>query len=104
MVDGVVTEVPYGTAGSQRPDFYNPTTNQIVEVKNYTVTTASGRNNLANNIAQQYQQRKSMFPNASIQFEIDVCGQAHTNEMINDILQRVWELLGRNDMIGFMYE
>lgn len=72
MIDGVLTEVPYGTAGSQRPDFYNPELNKIIEVKNYNITTANGRGNLASNIAAQYNQRTNLFVGADIQFKVDV--------------------------------
>ena len=103
-VNGVLTEVPYGTAGSQRPDFYNPSTNHIVEVKNYNITTSSGRNNLANNIASQYNKRKSLFSGAQIDIKVDVFGQAYTQDMLDDICNRVQNLLGDSSMVKFIYD
>ena len=100
----MLTEVPYGTACSQRPDFYNPELNKIIEVKNYNITTESGRRNLANNIATQYNQRKNMFVGVDVEFKIDVCGQNYTNDMLSDIYSRVDDLLGNHSMIGFIYK
>ena len=97
-----MTQVSHGTAGSQRPDFYNPSTNQIIEVKNYTVTTQAGRNSLANNIATQYNNRKAMFPNASIEFQVDVYGQSYTQSMFEDIADLVSALTGE-DIVSFIY-
>ncbi len=102
IVDGKLTQVSHGTAGSQRPDFYNPSTNQIIEVKNYTVTTQAGRNSLANNIATQYNNRKAMFPNASIEFQVDVYGQSYTQSMLEDIADLVSQLTGE-DIVSFIY-
>ena len=36
--------------------------------KQNTVTTSTGRNSLANNIAMQYNNRRTMFPDANIEF------------------------------------
>ena len=102
IIDGVLTEVPYGTAGSQRPDFYNPELNKIIEVKNYNITTANGRGNLASNIAAQYNQRTNLFVGADIQFKVDVYGQSYTDEMLDDLLSRVSNLLGSSDMVKFI--
>ena len=98
----MLTEVPYGTAGSQRPDFYNPELNKIIEVKNYNITTANGRGNLASNIAAQYNQRTNLFVGADIQFKVDVYGQSYTDEMLDDLLSRVSNLLGSSDMVKFI--
>lgn len=102
VIDGELTVVPHGTAGSQRPDFYNPTTGHLVEVKNYTITTSSGRNSLANNITNQYNNRVNMFPDATIEFRVDVYGQAYTQDMLDDVLNRVRDLLGNSDMVSFI--
>ena len=98
----MLTEVPYGTACSQRPDFYNPELNKIIEVKNYNITTANGRGNLASNIAAQYNQRTNLFVGADIQFKVDVYGQSYTDEMLDDLLSRVSNLLGSSDMVKFI--
>ena len=104
IVDGKLTQVPHGTAGSQRPDFYNRTTNQIIEVKNYTITTQTGRNNLANNIATQYNNRKAMFPDAHIEFQVDVFGQAYTENMLADVKNLVKALTGNGNIVKFFYD
>ena len=103
IVGGKLTTVPHGTAGSQRPDFYNPLTNHIVEVKNYTITTSTGRNSLANNIAMQYNSRRTMFPDANIEFIVDVSGQSYTQSMLDDIIDLVSTLTGE-DIVRFIYD
>ena len=102
IVGGKLTTVPHGTAGSQRPDFYNPSTNHIVEVKNYTITTSTGRNSLANNIAMQYNSRRTMFPDANIEFIVDVAGQSYTQSMLDEIIDLVSTLTGE-DIVRFIY-
>lgn len=69
-----------------------------------SLPTATGRNNLAKNIASQYNQRKELFPNADVEFMVDVYGQAYTQTMLEDILNRVKTLLGNSDMVRFMGE
>ena len=103
IVGGKLTTVPHGTAGSQRPDFYNPSINHIVEVKNYTITTSTGRNSLANNIAMQYNSRRTMFPDANIEFIVDVSGQSYTQSMLDDIIDLVSTLTGE-DIVRFIYD
>ena len=103
IIDGKLTKVPHGTTGSQRPDIYNPEKNHIVEVKNYTITTSNGRNNLAKNIATQYNNRKDMFSNATIQFKVDVFGQAYTQDMLDDILSQINDLIGNSDFVQFIF-
>lgn len=53
--DGEIIEVPWGTKGSRRPDAvdFDDDHVKIIEVKNYDVTSAAGRNNLVRNIRQQ---------------------------------------------------
>ena len=51
-------EVPYGTKGRVRPDYYKD--GFCVDIKNYNVESASGRSNLARNIEKQYYQRIEM--------------------------------------------
>lgn len=109
MINGVLTEVPYGTAGSQRPDFikYDESSHKykIGEVKNYTVTTESGRKNLANNIYEQYNKRIDMFgDNIKIEFVVDVRGQKYTEDILNDIESRVSTLTGKNNLITILNE
>ena len=101
IIGGKLTTVPHGTIGSQRPDFYNPFTNHIVEVKNYTITTSTGRKSLANNIAMQYNNRRAMFPDANIEFIVDVSGQSYTQSMLDDIIDLIHELTGE-DIVRFI--
>lgn len=53
--DGEIIEVPWGTKGSRRPDAadFDSDHVKIVEVKNYDVTSAAGKNNLVRNIREQ---------------------------------------------------
>jgi hypothetical protein len=53
-------EVPYGTKGSVRPEFYK--NGHSVEVKNYNVETSSGRNSLINNVSSQIKKRLTNLP------------------------------------------
>lgn len=67
-------EVPYGTKGSVRPDYYKP--GHSVDIKNYNVETPSGRSNLARNIEEQYFQRLKDLPEGTQQTVlIDIRGQ-----------------------------
>ncbi len=67
-------EVPYGTKGSVRPDFY--TNGSSIDIKNYNLTTSSRRNNLASNIEKQYFQRLKNLPAGTNQSVIiDIRGQ-----------------------------
>lgn len=104
IIDGELTKVKHGTPGSQRPDFYNPSTNTMIEVKNYTVTTPSGRKSLANNIEMQYNSRKEMFPGVDIKFQVDIVGQAYTQEMLNEILKLVEQQTGINGLVQFILD
>jgi hypothetical protein len=67
-------EVPYGTKGSVRPDYYK--SGFSVDIKNYNVESASSRSNLARNIETQYFQRIENLPDGTKQAVlIDVRGQ-----------------------------
>ena len=84
-------EVPYGTKGSVRPDYYKD--GFSVDIKNYNVESASGRSNLARNIEKQYYQRIENLPDGTKQsVMIDVRGQnvsdATLNALYDDIMQR----------------
>ena len=84
-------EVPYGTKGSVRPDYYK--SGFSVDIKNYNVASASGRSNLARNIEAQYNQRIENLPDGTQQAVlIDARGQnVSIPELIvlyNDIVQR----------------
>ena len=84
-------EVPYGTKGSVRPDYYKD--GYSVDIKNYNVESASGRSNLARNIEKQYYQRIENLPEGTKQsVMIDIRGQnvtdADLRALYNDIMKR----------------
>ena len=58
-------EVPYGTKGSVRPEYYN--NNHSVEVKNYNLENKNGKYNLVNNVTKQVEQRVQHLPSGSRQ-------------------------------------
>ncbi|CAG9186329.1 hypothetical protein LMG32289_06376 [Cupriavidus pampae] len=81
-------EVPYGTAGSVRPDFVAADGAASFEVKNYNIATNSS--GLINNVAQQAIQRASNLPaGMEQQVVIDVRGQAVTEAQKNLIVQGI---------------
>ncbi|MBI3138213.1 MAG: hypothetical protein HYZ15_06485 [Sphingobacteriales bacterium] len=68
------TEVKYGRAGSARPDFYNASLNEAVEVKNYNL--ANNINGLVKSIVDQANYRLNNLPLGTKQtFYIDTRGQ-----------------------------
>ena len=84
-------EVPYGTKGSVRPDYYKA--GFSVDIKNYNVESVSGRSNLTRNIEKQYYQRIENLPDGTNQsVMIDVRGQnisdATLNALYDDIMLR----------------
>ena len=84
-------EVPYGTKGSVRPDYY--INGNSVEVKNYDVEAQSGRSSLARNIEKQYNQRISNLPAGTKQTVlIDTRGQTVSDKdlgtLYDDIMKR----------------
>ena len=84
-------EVPYGTKGSVRPDYYNP--GSSIDIKNYNLDTQSGRTNLARNIEKQYYQRLKELPAGTKQsVQIDVRGQnisdTQLESLYNDSMAR----------------
>lgn len=84
--DGV--EVPYGTKGSTRPEAYLE--GLSVEVKNYNVETAKGRNSLVRNISTQAKHRANNLPvGTRQQVNIDVRGQNVSRTELNKIIKRV---------------
>jgi hypothetical protein len=86
--NGNIIEVPYGSSGSVRPDYYKP--GHCVDIKNYTVTTSSGRSRLVENIRKQYWQRKGFFPTGTKQtFVLDVRGQNVDMFTLNDLVNAI---------------
>jgi hypothetical protein len=81
-------EVPYGTKGSTRPDFY--ARGNSIEVKNYSVTTAAGQSRLIDNVANQAIQRARELPKGTRQsVTIDVRGQSLSIADSASILQKI---------------
>ncbi len=96
-------EVKYGTADSIRPDFYNETTKHFVEVKNYTITTANGRNSLVYNVVNQYNNRLNKLPSGTTyEVFIDVRGQAWTQAMLDDIYNRINQQTNGEIIVNFI--
>ena len=84
-------EVPYGTKGSVRPDYYK--SGFSVDIKNYNVESTNSRSSLARNIETQYSQRIENLPDGTKQAVlIDVRGQNVSISVLlvlyNDIIQR----------------
>ncbi len=83
-------EVSHGTKNSSRPDFY--INGHSLEVKNYKVTTSSGRSNLIRNVSKQINKRISDLPEQTRQSVIiDVRGQNITRDVLRDIKQKINE-------------
>ena len=96
-------EVPYGTKGSVRPEFYK--NGHSVEVKNYHVETSSGRNSLINNVSSQIKKRLTNLPEGTEQtVVIDVRGQDYNLEILRDIKNKIIEKSGYNAEILFKRE
>jgi hypothetical protein len=81
-------EVPYGTKGSTRPDWYKE--GSSIEVKNYDVQTSAGQNRLVDNVVNQSVTRANNLPPGTIQSVIiDVRGQTVSRGVLNDIVNRI---------------
>jgi len=86
--DGV--DVPYGTKGSTRPEFYKEGT--AVEVKNYNVETSQGRSSLVRNVSNQAKHRAQNLPaNTKQQVHLDVRGQNVSRAELNKTVDRIVE-------------
>ncbi|VYT97218.1 hypothetical protein [Clostridium tertium] len=98
FIDG--DEVPYGTKGSSRPDFYKE--GASIEVKNYKVTTSEGRSRLINNISNQVNKRITDLPSGTSQtIIIDVRGQNVSNDVLRSIRDKILEKSNVNVNIQF---
>ncbi|WP_229804756.1 LysM peptidoglycan-binding domain-containing protein [Paludibacterium paludis] len=81
-------EVPYGTKGSVRPEYYRD--GMSVEVKNYDVETEAGRLRLVRNVVNQAAQRLSNLPENTVQnLTIDVRGQSISRGELNRMLESI---------------
>ena len=81
----------YGKPGSVRLDLYKE--GKSIEVKNYNLSTSSGRNSLARNIQKQYFQRVQHLPSGTTQtILLDIRGQrlkvADLGALYYDIMKR----------------
>lgn len=81
-------EVPYGTKGSVRPEYYN--NKHSVEVKNYNLESKNGKYNLVNNVIKQVEQRVQHLPSGSRQTVfIDVRGQEVSDDTLSYIFDAI---------------
>ena len=80
--------VAYGEKGSVRTDLYK--TGSSIEVKNYSLGTESGRNNLIQIVSKQYSQRLKHLPLNTHQIVyIDIRGQSISQDTLNMIKQEL---------------
>lgn len=94
-------EVPYGTKGSSRPDFYRNGTS--IEVKNYAVLTESGKKSLVQNISKQVRQRVVNLPAGTKQvIIIDVRGQTISHSALKQLRNSILEKCSIKVTIKFM--
>lgn len=89
--EGNVIEVPWGTKGSRRPDGFNTETYNVVEVKNYDVSTCQGKNRLANNIRKQTNASLKQYGDVEIVNVIDLKGQNVTIEDMEKLTDKLEE-------------
>lgn len=83
-------EVKHGTKDSSRPDFYN--TGHSIEVKNYKLTTSSGRSNLVRIVSNQFNKRIKDLPEGTKQTVIiDVRGQTVSRDILRDVKRKIDE-------------
>ncbi len=102
---GFLKKVNWGYPGSIRPDLYNPTIGHCVDVKNYTVTTSSSRNNLVNNVVNQYNQRSQIFPTGTTyEVVIDVRGQSWVQTELDSLSQTISNRTDGNMTVTFLKE
>ena len=81
-------EVPYGTKGSVRPEYYN--NNHSVEVKNYNLENKNGKYNLVNNVTKQVEQRVQNLPSGSRQtIFVDIRGQKVSDDTLNYVFDTI---------------
>ncbi|QYM61164.1 ribonuclease YeeF family protein [Bacillus subtilis] len=81
-------EVKHGTKDSSRPDFYN--TGHSIEVKNYKLTTSSGRSNLVRIVSNQFNKRIKDLPEGTKQTVIiDVRGQTVSRDILRDVKRKI---------------
>ncbi len=93
-------EVPHGTKGSVRPEYYKA--GHSIEVKNYNVQTSKGRSNLVNNVSKQVKQRTHNLPESTKQtVVIDVRGQNVDSNVLKQIRDNILSKSGLDVQILF---
>jgi hypothetical protein len=89
--DGV--EVPRGTKGSTRPDFYKDGT--AVEIKNYDISSSQGRSNLLRTLKKQLPYRQENLPEGTTQkLVLDVRGQDVSLSTLDSLAGKIRETTG----------
>ena len=104
-LDNIYNVVEYTSLFGEDEDVFvkYSVTGHCVEIKNYTITTASGRNNLVNNVVVQYNQRKSLMPSdTTFEVVIDVRGQDWTYDMLNELISRITEATNVDLSVSFI--
>ncbi|NHZ93952.1 hypothetical protein F2P45_33905 [Massilia sp. CCM 8733] len=80
--------VPHGTLGSTRPDLYK--SGEAIDMKNYNLTTASGRSSLVSSVSAQAIHRAANLPLGDIQkIVLDVRGQNVSTVELNRVVGRI---------------
>ncbi|MEC0756434.1 T7SS effector LXG polymorphic toxin [Bacillus haynesii] len=93
-------EVTHGTKNSSRPDFYNK--GHSIEVKNYKLSSSSGRSNLVRVVSDQFNKRVKDLPEGTKQSVIiDVRGQQVSREILRDVKRKIDERTGNKAEIIF---
>jgi hypothetical protein len=83
-------EVPYGTRGSVRPDYYGALDSRSIEIKNYDLSNMAGQSRLVDVITAQAQQRAQHLPGGTLQsVVIDVRGQSVSREELRQLIERI---------------
>ncbi|MEC0633371.1 T7SS effector LXG polymorphic toxin [Bacillus haynesii] len=93
-------EVTHGTKNSSRPDFYNK--GHSIEVKNYKLSSSSGRSNLVRVVSDQFNKRVKDLPEGTKQTVIiDVRGQQVSREILRDVKRKIDARTGNKAEIIF---
>ncbi|MDI9648015.1 DUF4150 domain-containing protein [Burkholderia cenocepacia] len=81
-------EVPYGTKGSTRPDWYKD--GSSVEVKNYNIETPAGQERLIDNVSNQAIYRAQQLPPDTVQsLFVDIRGQVVSRGELQNVIQSI---------------
>ena len=81
-------EVPYGTKGATRPDFYK--VGESIEAKSYDILTAEGQKNLIHDVTVQAIERSKELPSGTTQkLSIDVRGQKVDRITLESMVEKI---------------